>query len=125
MRRQPGRIAEQFAASAGSRVVHQHGDLTERFIDRCFQAPDVIEVADVDGEGSHGIRLRRSSADLCGAGFEGVAAQVRHAHFQPKRGEFGRSRQANAAGRSGDDRDPVRGQCGMIGQLKSSDFGSR
>jgi len=37
-------------------------------------------------------------------------------------GEFGRSRQANAAGRSGDDRDPVRGQCGMIGQNKSSDL---
>ena len=120
-----GRIAEQVAASAGPGVVHQHGDLAERVIDRGLQAPDVVEAADVDREGSHRIRLRRGGADFRGAGLERVAAQVRHAHFHAKRGEFGRSRQANAAGRSGDDRDPVRGQCGMIGQLKFSDVGSR
>ena len=94
-------------------------------IDRGFQAPDVLEAADVDGEGSHIVRLRRGRADLGGAGLQRLAAQVRHAHFHAERGEFGRSGQANAAGRSGDDRDPVRGQCGMIGQLKSSDPGSR
>ena len=53
-----GRIAEQFAASAGPGVVHQHGDFTESVEDRGLQAPDVFEVADVDGEGSHMVRLR-------------------------------------------------------------------
>src|ERR1700733_12002383 len=73
-----GRIAEQVPAPARASVVHEYGDLAERVIDRGLQALDVVAAGDVDGEGSNRIRLRRSGADLCGAGFEGVAAQVRH-----------------------------------------------
>ena len=42
--------------------------------------------------------------------------------FMPKRGEFGRRREANAAGRSGYDRDPIRGQRGMIGRHEALRF---
>ena len=49
---------------------------------------DIVEAADVDSEGSHGVRLRRGGADLRGAGLERLAAQVRHAHFHAERGEF-------------------------------------
>ena len=90
-----------------------------------LEAPHVVEAADVHSEGSHEIRPRRGGADLRGRGLERLAAQVGHAHFQPKRGELGGRRQADAAGRSSDDRDTARGQCGMIGHLSSSDFGSR
>ena len=63
------------------------------------------------------MRIRRGRADLCGGGLERVGIRVRHAHLHAERGELGRRSQANAAGCSGDDRDPVRGQSGMIGHV--------
>ena len=68
------------------------------------------------------IRTGGGGADFRGGVFERLATQVRHAHFHAQRGEFRRRRQANAAGRSGYDRDPVRGQRGMIGRHEALRF---
>ena len=117
----PGRIAEQSAPAAGSRIVHQQGDFAEGVEDRRFQAPDAVRVADVDGEGPHGVGPLGRLAQLGGRGFERLAVGVGHAHLHAERREFDGSREADAARRSGDDRDPVRGQRRMSGHVSSSD----
>ena len=53
MRRQRAGSPNNSAASAGPRVVHEQRDLAEGVVGRGLQALDVVEIADVDGEGSH------------------------------------------------------------------------
>ena len=115
------RIAEQFPASPGPGVVHEERDLAEGVIGRGLQALHVVGMADVDGEGSDAVRARGRRADLGGRGLERRAIGVGHAHSHPERGEFDRRGKANAARRSGYDRDPVRRQCGMTGHSISPD----
>ena len=80
-----GPIAEQTAPAADSGVVHQERDIAERLVDGSLEALDVIEIADVDGEGSHVVRPRGGRAELRGGGLERFAVGVRHAHLHAER----------------------------------------
>ena len=65
-------------------------------------------LAHVDSEGPDRVGALGRLTQFGGCGLERLPVRIGHAHFHAERGELGRSGEANAAGRAGDDRNPVR-----------------